>query len=120
NDRAQAFADFQQQRLRSARAIQAMALENYLEMRDRVDNDDYLLQRALERELAERHPDRFMPRYAMVTFHRMPYEVAFERGQRQRELLVELTRGHDSLDSLEWSAVDAAVRERLTPLPADA
>ncbi|MFD0323692.1 FAD-dependent oxidoreductase [Lysobacter gummosus] len=120
NDRAQAFADFQQQRLRSARAIQAMALENYLEMRDRVDNDDYLLQRALERELAERHPDRFMPRYAMVTFHRMPYEVAFERGQRQRELLVELTRGHDSLDSLDWSAVDAAVRERLTPLPADA
>lgn len=119
DDRARAFADFQARRLPSARAIQAMALENYLEMRDRVDDDDYLLQRALERELAERHPDRFMPRYAMVTFHRMPYEVAFERGQRQRELLVELTRGHDSLDSLDWDAVDATVRERLSPLPAD-
>ncbi|MBN7136411.1 kynurenine 3-monooxygenase [Lysobacter enzymogenes] len=119
-DRAQAFAAFQRQRLPSARAIQAMALENYLEMRDRVDDDDYLLQRALERELAQRHPERFMPRYAMVTFHRMPYEVAFERGQRQRELLVELTRGHDSLDTLDWDAVDAVVRERLDPLPADA
>lgn len=119
DDRAAAFAAFQAQRLPSARAIQAMALENYLEMRDRVDNDDYLLQRALEHELAQRHPERFMPRYAMVTFHRMPYEVAFERGQRQRELLVELTAGHDRLDTLDWDRVDALVRERLSPLPTD-
>lgn len=119
-DRATAFAAFQAERLPNARAIQAMALENYLEMRDRVDDEDYLLQRALERKLAERHPDRFMPRYSMVTFHRLPYATAFERGRMQRELLVELTRGHASLDTLDWSMVDAAVRERLSPLPANA
>ena len=119
-DRASAFAAFQADRLPNARAIQQMALENYLEMRDRVDDDDYLLQRALERELAQRHPDRFMPRYAMVTFHRIPYATAFERGRQQRELLVDLTRGHASLDTLDWSAVDTAVRERLSPLPVDA
>jgi kynurenine 3-monooxygenase len=118
-DRATAFAAFQAERLPNARAIQQMALENYLEMRDRVDDDDYLLQRALERRLAERHPDRFVPRYAMVTFRRLPYAVAFERGQVQRELLVELTRGHASLDTLDWHTVDALVRERLSPLPPD-
>lgn len=117
-DRAAAFADFQSERLPNARAIQAMALENYLEMRDRVDNDDYLLQRALELRLAERHPDRFVPRYAMVTFRLMPYALALQRGEVQRELLVELTRGHATLDTLDWDAVDAAVRERLPPLPA--
>ncbi|WP_123769095.1 FAD-dependent oxidoreductase [Vulcaniibacterium tengchongense] len=115
-DRAAAFAAFQAERLPNARAIQAMALENYLEMRDRVDDDDYLLQRALERALAERHPDRFVPRYSMVTFLRIPYALAFERGRLQRELLVELTRGHASLDTLDWDRVDAAVRERLPPL----
>jgi kynurenine 3-monooxygenase len=119
-DRAAAFAAFQAERLPNARAIQQMALENYLEMRDRVDDDDYLLQRALERQLADRHPDRFVPRYAMVTFRRLPYAVAFERGQAQRELLVELTRGHASLDTLDWDAVDAAVRARLSPLPVEA
>ncbi len=119
-DRAAAFAAFQQERLPNARAIQQMALENYLEMRDRVDDDDYLLQRALERTLAERHPDRFVPRYAMVTFRRLPYALAFERGLVQRELLVELTRGHASLDTLDWNAVDARVRERLPPLPTEA
>jgi len=118
SDRTAAFAAFQGERLPNARAIQQMALENYLEMRDRVDDDDYLLQRALERQLAERHPDRFVPRYAMVTFRRLPYAVAFERGQVQRELLVELTRGHSSLDTLDWNAVDAAVRERLAPVEA--
>ena len=120
DDREAAFAAFQAERLPNARAIQAMALENYLEMRDRVDDDDYLLQRALEMRLASRHPDRFVPRYAMVTFRRMPYALAFERGQLQRDLLVELTRGHESLDTLDWDAVDATVRERLSPLPADA
>lgn len=119
DDREAAFAAFQAERLPNARAIQAMALENYLEMRDRVDNDDYLLQRALEMRLAARHPDRFVPRYAMVTFRRMPYALAFERGQQQRELLVELTRGHDSLDTLDWDAVDATVRECLSPLSHD-
>ncbi|GAB3752289.1 FAD-dependent oxidoreductase [Lysobacter olei] len=118
-DLATAFAAFQAERLPNARAIQQMALENYLEMRDRVDDDDYLLQRALELRLAERHADRFMPRYAMVTFQRMPYAVAFERGQLQRQLLVDLTRGHTTLDTLDWEAVDATVRERLTPLPRD-
>ncbi len=115
-DRAGAFAAFQAERLPNARAIQAMALENYLEMRDRVDDDDYLLQRTLERALAERHPERFMPRYSMVTFHRLPYATAYERGRQQRELLVELTRGHQSLDSLDWAQVDATVHERLSPL----
>jgi len=119
-DRAQAFADFQAERLPNSRAIQRMALENYLEMRDRVDDPDYLLQRALELKLAERHPDRFMPRYSMVTFRRLPYALAFERGQIQRRLLAELTAGHDSLDTLDWNAVDAAVRSALPPLPVEA
>jgi kynurenine 3-monooxygenase len=119
-DREAAFAAFQAERLPNARAIQQMALENYLEMRDRVDDDDYLLQRALERRLAERHPDRFVPRYAMVTFRRLPYAVAFARGQVQRDLLIELTRGHTTLDTLDWNAVDAAVRDRLTPLAVEA
>ncbi|WP_119718128.1 FAD-dependent oxidoreductase [Cognatilysobacter tabacisoli] len=119
-DRAAAFAAFQAERLPNARAIQQMALENYLEMRDRVDDHDYLLQRALELQLAQRHPDRFMPRYSMVTFQRMPYATALDRGQRQRALLVELTAGHDTLDTLDWDAVDATVRARLEPLPLDA
>jgi kynurenine 3-monooxygenase len=116
---ATAFAAFEAERMPNARAIQAMALENYLEMRERVDDADFLLQRDLERVLAERHPDRFVPRYAMVTFRRLPYATAFERGQVQRQLLVEATRGRDSLDGLDWAWLDAEVARLLPPLPVE-
>ncbi|GAB2519997.1 FAD-dependent oxidoreductase [Lysobacter humi (ex Lee et al. 2017)] len=116
DDRAAAFAAFQAERLPNSRAIQAMALENYHEMRDRVADDSFLLQRALERVLAERHPDRFVPRYSMVTFMRLPYAVAFDRGQRQRELLVELTRGHETLDTIDLDHAARRVEASLPPL----
>jgi kynurenine 3-monooxygenase len=116
-DPAAAFAAFEAERLPNALAIQAMALENYVEMRDRVDDADYLLQRALERALAERHPDRFVPRYAMVTFRRIPYATAYARGRIQRELLEEATRGRDSLDDIDRARLDAEVVRRLEPLP---
>jgi len=119
-DFASAFVAFEAERLPNARAIQQMALENYLEMRDRVDDADYLLQRELERLLATRHPDRFVPRYSMVTFRRIPYATAFERGRIQRELLVEATRGRARLDEVDLAAADRAVLERLEPLPVEA
>ena len=117
SDLQAAFAAFENERRPNAQAIQAMALENYLEMRARVDDADYLLQRALERQLAERHPDRFVPRYAMVTFRRLPYATAFARGRVQRELLVEATQGRESLEGIDWDWLDAEVEKRLSPLP---
>ena len=118
DDLAAAFDAFERERRPNAAAIQAMALENYLEMRERVDDSDYLLQRALELRLAKRHPDRFVPRYTMVTFRRLPYATAFERGRIQRELLVEATAGRGTLDGLDWAWLDAEVERRLEPLPA--
>jgi kynurenine 3-monooxygenase len=93
-----------------------MALENYVEMRDAVADPDFLLRRELGRLLAERHPDRFMPRYSMVTFTRMPYMQAFARGTIQDQLLRELTAGRDGLADVDLSVADARVLERLTPL----
>ncbi|MBN8213097.1 MAG: FAD-dependent monooxygenase [Xanthomonadales bacterium] len=118
-DTATAFAAFESERKPNARAIQQMALENYREMSDRVDDADFLLQRELERALAERHPERFVPRYAMVSFRRLPYATAFERGRIQRALLVDATAGRSSLDGLDWAAVDRMVDARLSPLPAE-
>ena len=116
SDLASAYASFEAVRRPNALAIQRMALENYIEMRDRVDDADFLLQRQLERVLAERHPQRFVPRYSMVTFSRLPYATALERGQVQRSILVEATRGHATLESIDLADTDAAVRERLSPL----
>ena len=66
--------------------------------------------------LAERHPGRFVPRYSMVTFTRMPYAQAFTRGAIQDALLRALTAGRDTLAEVDLAAADALVRDRLTSL----
>src|SRR5690606_2034901 len=113
---AAACAAFEAGRKPDATAIQDMALENYIEMRDLVDDPDFLLQQALERKLEARHPGRFVPHYSMVTFMRIPYSLALERSNIQREILVEATRGLDSLQAVDWAAVDAEVEKSLAPL----
>jgi kynurenine 3-monooxygenase len=115
-DVAAAFAAFAAQRKPDAAAIQQMALENYIEMRDLVDDPAFLLQRELERALQERHPDRFVPHYTMVTFMRIPYSLALERSDIQRGILVAATRGLDSLEGVDWAAVDRQVERQLAPL----
>ncbi|PNS07918.1 FAD-dependent oxidoreductase [Solilutibacter silvestris] len=114
---AEAYAAYEAERKPNAAAIQQMALENYIEMRDKVGDAAFLLQRELELALQARHPGRFVPHYTMVTFMRIPYAMALERSDIQREILVNATRGRESLDGIDWAAVDGEVMARLEPLP---
>ncbi len=116
DDWESAFAAFEAERKPNARAIQDMALENYVEMRDQVDDADFLLQRQLERLLGERHPGRFVPRYSMVSFLRVPYATAFERGKLQRQILVECCAGLGAIEQVDLARADALVLERLSAL----
>jgi len=112
------FAEFENRRKPNANAIAAMALENYVEMRDSVADAHFLLMRALERDLAQRHPGRFVPRYWMVTFSRVPYTTAFERGEIQAAILRELTAGKTDLAEIDFTQADRLIEQRLPPLHA--
>jgi len=113
---AAAFAAFEAERKPNAEAIQQMALENYLEMRDRVADPAFLLQRELEQQLQARWPTRFVPHYTMVTFLHTPYAVALERTELQRRILEAATAGHDSLEHIDWAALERVVHEQLSVL----
>ncbi|HKE48955.1 MAG TPA: NAD(P)/FAD-dependent oxidoreductase [Rhodanobacteraceae bacterium] len=115
-DVAAVFADFERRRRPNAEAIAAMALENYVEMRDSVADPAFLLRRELGRVLAQRNPERFVPRYSMVTFTRMPYAEAFSRGASQERLLRQLTEGRTRLDEIDLADADAKVRREIEPL----
>jgi len=115
-DLAAAFTAFENERSDDANAIADMALENYVEMRDKVNDPDYLLKRQLALLLAERFPDHFRPRYNMVMFSAIPYADAFRRGDQQAAMLTELVAGHSSVDDIDMAAAEAAVLA-LGPLP---
>jgi len=112
-DTGAVFAEFEKRRKPNADAIAAMALENYVEMRDSVADAHFLLMRALERELAQHHPGRFVPRYWMVTFSRVPYTLAFERGEIQAAILRDLTDGKTELAQIDMALADRLIEQRL-------
>ncbi len=82
-----AFRAFERFRKPSADAIAQLALDNFVEMRDKVADPRFLLRKKLEQYLAERYPGRFIPLYTMVTFSHMPYAEALRRGRLQEQIL---------------------------------
>ena len=116
SDLRSAYAAFEVERAPNAWAIQQMALENYIEMRDQVADPQFLLQRDLELALQQRWPTRFVPHYTMVTFLHTPYAVALERTRIQRRILVNATRGFTTLDQMDWDALRAEVHAKLPVL----
>jgi kynurenine 3-monooxygenase len=112
------FAEFDALRKPNTDAIAAMALDNYLEMRERVVDPKFQLQQALSLELERRFPRHFIPRYSMVMFHHeIPYLTALRRGTVQAELLAELTAGEVStLEDIDFERAEQAIRARLASL----
>ena len=117
DDTAGVFAEFQRIRQPNSDAIAAMALENYVEMRDSVADPRYLAKRELGALLAARAPRHFMARYRMVTFTHLPYAYAFERGRAQDVLLEQLLHGSTDAHSVDLDAAVAALHATLPPLP---
>lgn len=117
DDWERVFAEFEQLRRPDAEAIAAMALENYLEMRDAVRDPKFHLQKQLGFLLEERHPGVFVPRYSMVMFHHLPYSEAQRRGALQQDILDELTRDAHKLEQISLERADTLIAQKLGDIP---
>ena len=110
------FTEFEKLRKTDTDAIADLALENFIEMRDKVADPRFLFRKKVELELERKYPGTFVPKYAMVTFHRTPYSVAAARGAVQDRMLGELCDSVDRVDEVDWRKADALVHRELTPL----
>lgn len=116
-DRAGVFAEFQRVRQPDTDAIAAMALENYIEMRDSVADPHYLAKRKLGALLTQHLPSHYMARYRLVTFTNAPYAYALQRGRAQDALLEQLLRDTPDVDALDHEAAIQLFKSTLSPLP---
>lgn len=100
NDIESVFKEFSENRKTDADAIADMALENYVEMRDKVADPKYLKHRKIEKILELEFPQDFIPRYSMVSFHRIPYSEVRRKGNIQKEIIeaVSSASGEESID----------------------
>lgn len=116
HDWARAFDQFQQRRVADCDAIADMALENYVEMRDSVRDPHFKLKKRIAALLQRRHPRRFVPRYSLVMFRRLPYAEARRRGTLQQEILERLADGIDDPGQADMALADKLVNRWLKPL----
>ena len=103
------FDAYQQERKPNADAIADMALENYIEMRDRVADKQFLFRKAVEHHL-EQQLDSYRSRYELVSFSTMPYADAYRQGEVNQQILAELTRGLDRPDAVDVQRAAELVR----------
>jgi kynurenine 3-monooxygenase len=107
------FREFESARRVNTDAIADLALENFVEMRDRVADPRFLLRKKVELALEAKYPQRFVPKYAMVTFHRVPYATALRRGEVQDRLLSELCDPIERVEDLDWSKAQKLILGQL-------
>jgi kynurenine 3-monooxygenase len=112
----EAFERFELARKANGNAIADMAIENYVEMRSDVADPGFQLRRALGKELEKRFPERFVPRYSMVMFRRIPYAMAQSRGLANSSILRELTKGKNSLEQVNFEHAAELIEQRLEPI----
>lgn len=70
-----------------------LAVDNFLEMRDRTGSRLFLMKKKLESRLARWFPGWFQPLYGMVTFSRIPYGEAVRRSRRQWAAVIGIAGG---------------------------
>lgn len=107
------FAEFESIRKADTDAIAELALENFIEMRDRVADPKFLFKKKVEQALEKKYPAVFVPKYSMVTFHRLPYSVALSRGKIQDRILAELCASIDRVDDLDWTKAERLIMNEL-------
>jgi kynurenine 3-monooxygenase len=74
-------------------AIAQLALENFVEMRDKVASPVYQLRKRFEHRLERALPGRYLSRYELVSFTTTPYAQVLRRVRRQQWALGAVTAG---------------------------
>lgn len=92
NNWEQIFEEYQQKRKPNADAIAELSYRNFIEMSSKTANPLFLLQKKIEKRMAERHPDKWIPVYSRVTFSDRPYAEALAIGDEQEKIMAEIMR----------------------------
>jgi len=94
------FNAFQDRRKENTDAIADLAIDNFYEMRDHVDDEAFIRKRKVEMLLEQKFED-YSSKYSLVTFQSdLTYREAMIRGRKQDEVLLNMCKG-DGFQKLE-------------------
>ena len=98
SDWSKVLTEFQDQRVNNTNAIADLAIDNFIEMQDKVDDEDFIKKRQLEMQLEDKYPE-YYSKYSLVTFkEELPYSEAMRIGRLQDDLLLKLCNENEDLE----------------------
>ncbi len=87
-NREGAFAEYFVRRKENADALADLAVENFIEMRDKTASKTFRAKKKLDHALEGLLPGIYLPLYTMVAFTRIPYAKAARRARWQGRIVV--------------------------------
>ena len=124
----QVFEKFDQIQRPNGNAIATMAIENYVEMAERVGDEKFLLRKKIEHKIETTFPQLYRSRYGMVTYTLIPYHLAYEAGKIQNKILDKLLGkllneppgntqplANDLMEKLDLGQAKQLIEEQLIP-----
>ncbi len=100
-----AMDQYQSSRKMDTDAISKLALNNFIEMRDKVSDESFLLQKRIEAHIQSKYPEEWVPLYSMVTFRpEISYSQALKRGELQDEVMKKVLQTEDIENN--WRELD--------------
>lgn len=107
------FAEYGRIRKPNGDAIADLALKNYIEMRDSVGDEMFLLRKKIEKKIYEKHPNKWVPLYSMVTFSHTPYADALAIGKKQEAIMDEVMSRSDIKTVWDSEEVESSILKHL-------
>jgi len=108
------FEEFQNLRKPNVDAMADLAVYNFVEMRDRVADPRFLLQKKIEAKISAQFPGRWTPLYSQVTFSHTPYAEAWAAGQRQDAIMARLMPHIQTEADYDAPEVQALVQQEMS------
>ncbi len=110
-------AAYQTLRKPDADAIAELALNNFIEMRDKVADPKFLLQKKIETAFSKKYPGKWIPAYAQVTFSpQIRYSDALKNSIRQEEIMREIMQLPNIDENWQADAVEKIMLEKVLGL----
>jgi kynurenine 3-monooxygenase len=107
-------AAFQYRRKPDADAIAELALNNFIEMREKVADAKFLLQKKIERKLNEKYPGKWIPAYTQVTFSpQIRYSEALRNSEKQEKIMAEIMQIENIENIWESEEVEKKILQKL-------
>ena len=80
-------------------------------MRDLVTRKELIQQKEISNILTELFPNRFIPRYNMVSFTSIPYSEVYRRGELQQQIIKDINPENPDMELAE-----KLIMEKLNPI----